>query len=309
MKNARNAAARPGSSRRRKALGQNFLRNLAAADQIVAAFAPRPGEPILEIGPGHGVLTSRLLAAGALVVAVEMDGRLAAKLRERFRDRALREGSGDDCGTPSPAAGGPASPPAAGLRVVTGDARVVDLDGLLGPHLAASDFPKARVLANLPYSVGTEIVSRFLMAPGLFSSITVMLQREVADRICSPPGSRVYGSLSVLAQYFARPRMVMRLAPGSFEPPPKVHSAVVEMPLREDRELQAAREAGYPRFIRTLFQHRRRTLPHNLVEAWGIQPNEIASRLAAIGIDPGRRPETLTREECLRVYSAADRQD
>jgi len=184
------------------------------------------------------------------------------------------------------------------------DARKVDLDSLLGPHLGSSGFPKARVLANLPYSVGTEIVARLLFAHRLFSEITVMLQREVADRICAAPGGRVYGSLSVLAQYFTEPRCVMRLAPGSFSPRPEVHSAVVVMSFREPRELGADYERVYPAFIRSLFQQRRRTLPHNLPSAWGSDLKVIAARLQDLGIEPGRRPETLTREECLRIFLA-----
>lgn len=267
-----------GGRRRRRALGQHFLRNASAADQIVAAFAPRPGEPVLEVGPGRGVLTGRLLEAGARVLAVEKDERLAAALPER--------------------AGG-----AGRLVVAAADALDVDLDALVRPALLESGFGRARVLANLPYAAGTAILARLLMRPDLFASLTVMLQREVAERVCAPPGSRVYGSLSVLAQYFAVPRLVMRLGPGSFDPPPKVHSAVVVLDVRERRGLDPAREAAYPPFVRSLFRHRRRTLPHNLVPAWGSDLAAIAARLGAMGIAPGRRPETLSREECLALFA------
>ncbi len=268
---------RGSSSRRRKALGQNFLRNLAAADRIVERFAPGDGEPVLEVGSGHGVLTERLLARGARVVAVEKDEALAERLRRRLASSGL-------------------------LHLETGDARRVPLEALLRPHLEASGHARARVLANLPYAVATPILTRLLRSPDLFSSITVMLQKEVADRICSPPGGRTYGSLSVLVQYFTTPRCFMTLDPGSFTPRPRVRSAVVEMPFREGRELEPAAEREYPAFIRGLFRSRRRMLLHNLDASWGEPAGSVAARLAALGIDPARRPETLTREECLRLF-------
>jgi 16S rRNA (adenine1518-N6/adenine1519-N6)-dimethyltransferase len=275
---------RDPSSRRRKALGQNFLRNLAAADRIVERFAPGDGEPVLEVGPGHGVLTERLLAHGARVVAVEKDEALAERLRGRLGGSAL-------------------------LHLEVGDARRVPLEDLLRPHLEESGHARARVLANLPYAAATHILTRLLQTPDLFSSITVMLQKEVADRVCSPPGGRTYGSLSVLAQYFTTPRCLMTLDPGSFTPPPKVRSAVVEMPVREGRELEAAAEMQYPAFIRGLFRSRRRMLKHNLDASWGEETRTVAARLSALGIDPARRPETLTREECLRLFLSAPRPD
>jgi 16S rRNA (adenine1518-N6/adenine1519-N6)-dimethyltransferase len=267
----------PASRRRRKSLGQHFLRNPAAADQIVDAFAPSAGETVLEIGPGHGVLTRRLLAAGARVVAIEVDGRVASELARRL---------GAD----------------GRLRLIVADALEADLEALLRSSDAAPG-KRFRLLANLPYSVGTEIVARALRLPSLFSSMTVMLQREVAERIVAEPGGKEYGSLAVLAQYFTAPALVMRLAPGSFAPRPTVHSAVVVLPFRETRELDSEAEAAYPPFIRALFHQRRRTLPHNLVHAWGSDLKAIAARLAAMGIDPIRRPETLTRGECLRIFS------
>ncbi|HZE88810.1 MAG TPA: 16S rRNA (adenine(1518)-N(6)/adenine(1519)-N(6))-dimethyltransferase RsmA [Verrucomicrobiae bacterium] len=265
------------SPRRRRSLGQHFLRNLAAADQIVSNFAPAPGEVVLEIGPGHGVLTERLLAAGARVLAIEKDAAVAATLADRL---------GAD----------------GRLHLVVGDALETPIERLLRT-LDAGPAARFRLLANLPYSVGTEIVARALLAAPLFASLTVMLQREVAERICAAPGGKAYGSLSVLSQYYATPRVVMRLAPGSFSPPPKVDSAVVVMPMRDSRELEADAERGYAPFIRSLFHQKRRTLPHNLVPALGRDRASAAARLAALGIDAERRPETLTRAECLRIYS------
>jgi len=271
------------ASRRRKALGQHFLANLRAADAIVDAFSPAAGEPVLEVGPGRGVLTERLLARGAVVAAIEKDERLAATLRERLAAHA-------------------------GFHLHVGDALRADLGEILRPLLEAAAGRRARVLANLPYSVASKILARLFADAALFSSFTLLLQREVVDRICSPPGRREYGSLSVLAQYFARPRLLMHLSPGSFRPVPRVESALVHLPLREDRELGAEDESAYPRFIRRLFLSRRRTLPHNLKGMLGRDARAIARSLDEIGIDAGRRPETLVREECLRIFLAARRE-
>jgi 16S rRNA (adenine1518-N6/adenine1519-N6)-dimethyltransferase len=263
------------ASRRRKALGQHFLSSAPAARRMVEQFAPAPGETILEIGPGQGVLTALLLEAGARVVAVEMDPALAEALRRRFG----------------------ALP---GLKLVEADILRCDIAALLAPG-------PARLLANLPYAISGEILARLLARSDVLTSMTVMLQREVVNRLAAKPGGRVYGSLSMLAQYFTQPRITMQLAPGSFSPPPKVSSSVVEMPFRAVRELPAGEEAAYPRFIRMLFAHRRRTLLNNLKAgahqlAGGLA--DPAGTLRQAGIDPGRRPETLAREEAIRLYQA-----
>jgi len=268
------------TSRRRKALGQHFLANLRAADAIVEGFGPAPGEPVLEIGPGHGVMTERLLARGAVVVAVAKDPALAAGLAGRF-----------------------ASEPR--LRLLEADALRVDFEEILHPAIEASGRRRARVLANLPYSVSTKILVRLLARADLFTSFTLLLQREVVERIAASPGGKTYGSLSVLAQYFTRPEIKMQLSPGSFRPPPKVDSSLVLLTVREERELAAGEEAAYPAFARGLFSSRRRTLPNNLKGIWGGDTAEIARELAALGIDPERRPETLGREECLRIFRAS----
>lgn len=263
-------------SRRRRALGQNFLTNLAAADRIVDLFDPAPGRPVLEIGPGEGVLTSRLLARGAVVVAVEKDERLAEKLAGRWG-------------------------PPEGFHLHAGDAAREDLGALLGPHLGGG---RAGVLSNLPYSMGTEILVHLLRHASLLDRIVVMLQREVADRICEGPGSRVYGAISVLTQYYTEPRRIMTLEPGSFTPPPMVRSAVIRMPFRERREIPPQAEGAYAAFILAAFHSRRRTLPHNLAPAWGCAAPEAAGRIRACGIDPGRRPESLAREEFVTLFLA-----
>ncbi|HET6374111.1 MAG TPA: 16S rRNA (adenine(1518)-N(6)/adenine(1519)-N(6))-dimethyltransferase RsmA [Candidatus Polarisedimenticolia bacterium] len=268
------------TSRRRRALGQHFLSNRSAALRIVDLFAPLPGARVLEIGPGRGALTAPLLEAGARVIAVELDRRLAEGLRERFGDRP-------------------------GFTLVESDILRCDLSAL-----AQSAGPPLRVLANLPYSITGPVLMKLFGAAPVLSDMTLMLQREVVARLVAQPGTRAYGSLSVLAQYFTEPRHLMRLEAGSFTPPPAVLSSVVAMPFRTGRELTAAQEEAYPPFVRRLFARRRRTLHNNLKGSAGppgdsfLEPERL---LAEAGIDGGRRPETLSREECIKLYLASRR--
>jgi len=248
-------------------MGQHFLSNLPAARRMVEKFGPRQGEHVLEIGPGRGVLTTLLLDAGARVTAIELDAGLAESLGQRL-------------------AGYP------GFRLVAGNVLRCDLAELAegGP---------ARVLANLPYAITGEVLMRLFGAASALTGMMLMLQREVVNRMVAAPGGRVYGSLSVLSQYFTEPRVVMSLSPGSFTPPPAVSSSVVDMPFRALRELSPADEGRYPAFVRMIFAHRRRTLLNNLKLA-GLPADEA---LAAAGIDGSRRPETLSRSECLALFA------
>ena len=242
---------------------------------MVELFAPRRGERVIEIGPGRGVLTELLLAAGASVTAVEVDPHLVDLLSARFQHEPE-------------------------FRLIKADVLKCDI------ALLAGGLP-ARVLANLPYSITGEVLVRLFAAACALTAMTLMLQREVVNRLVAPPGGRVYGSLSVLTQYFTLPRGVMTLAPGSFTPPPAVSSAVVSMPFRASREMTAALEREYPVFIRMLLAHRRRTLLNNLRAAAatglaGAPASDPTRLLHDAGIDPARRPETLSRLEALRLF-------
>ena len=257
----REVIARHGLSAR-KSLGQNFILDLNLTAKI-ARLAGDLSADVLEVGPGPGGLTRGLLAAGATrVVAVEKDARCLAALAEiaaRYTGR---------------------------LEIVEGDALSLDLGALVGPE--------ARIVANLPYNVGTELLTRWLEPPAwppFWSSMTLMFQREVAQRLTASPGSSAYGRLSILAQWRTEPRIVMDLPPEAFTPPPKVRSAVV----RIDR----LAEPRYPADARTLFRvvaaafnQRRKMLRASLR---GLGP-DIEDRLHAAGIAPTQRAETVPLE-------------
>jgi len=248
----------------RKSLGQNFLLDL----NLTAKIARRAGElsdcDILEIGPGPGGLTRGLLAEGARkVLAIEKDERCMPALAEI-------------------AAAYPGQ-----LEVINGDA--LEIDPLR--HLT----PPIRVAANLPYNVGTELLVRWLTPkqwPPFWESLTLMFQREVAERIIAAPGSKAYGRLALLAQWRADAKIVMHLPPEAFSPPPKVHSAVVH--------LTALPEPRYPadaailsRIVAAAFNQRRKMLRGSLKG----QAPDIEDRLLSAGIQPTERAEQVSLEQ------------
>lgn len=247
----------------RKALGQNFLLDLNLTAKIARAAGDLTGADVLEIGPGPGGLTRGLLAEGARhVVAVEKDPRCIPALEEI-------------------AAACPGR-----LTVIQGDALEVDLTGLLTPPV--------KIAANLPYNVGTELLVRWLTPPAwppFWDSLTLMFQREVAERIVAKPGSKAYGRLAILSQWRCDARIVMDLPPQAFTPPPKVSSAVVHLK-RLDAPRYPADGAVLSRLVAAAFNQRRKMLRASLR---GLSPG-IEEKLAEAGIDPTLRAEDVSLE-------------
>ena len=248
----------------RKALGQNFLLDLNLTAKIARAAGDLSGADVLEIGPGPGGLTRGLLAEGARkVLAVEKDARCLPALRQIVEAYPGR------------------------LEVLQGDA--LELDPLA--HLN----PPIKVVANLPYNVGTELLVRWLTPrtwPPVWQSLTLMFQKEVAQRIVAQPGGKAYGRLAVLAQWRCDTRVVMELPPEAFTPPPKVRSAVVH--------LTALPEPRYPAGADTLstvvaaaFNQRRKMLRSSLK---GLSP-DIETLLRNAGIAPTSRAEEVSVEK------------
>ncbi|WP_170592527.1 16S rRNA (adenine(1518)-N(6)/adenine(1519)-N(6))-dimethyltransferase RsmA [Ruegeria arenilitoris] len=247
----------------RKSLGQNFLLDLNLTAKIARQAGDLSQCDVLEIGPGPGGLTRGLLAEGARkVVAVEKDTRCIAALQE----------IADAC--------------PGRLEVINGDA--LEIDPL--EHLT----PPIRVAANLPYNVGTELLVRWLTPPEwppFWQSLTLMFQREVAERIVAQPGSKAYGRLAILAQWRAEARIAMSLPPGAFTPPPKVSSAVVHLTALPEPHFPA--DAGIlSRVVAAAFNQRRKMLRASLK---GMAPN-IEDRLNAAGIKPTDRAEQISLE-------------
>jgi 16S rRNA (adenine1518-N6/adenine1519-N6)-dimethyltransferase len=255
----------------RKSLGQNFILDRQLLDRIAAVPGPLDGQTAYEVGPGPGGLTRALLDAGANVVTVERDGRCLPALTELEQEYPGR------------------------LEVIEGDALRINEDATVGDG--------AHVIANLPYNVGTPLLLRWLQAdwPPWWRSLTLMFQKEVAQRIVARPGSEHYGRLAVAAQWRASPRIALTVNRSAFVPPPKVTSAVVHI------VPTAMTEGIDPRILEKLtegaFGQRRKMLRSSLKTMPG-----ALDALAALEIEADRRAETLTVEEFVavaRLLSAA----
>ncbi len=256
--------------RPKRRFGQNFLTGTHYPERIVERVAPLPGEEILEIGPGEGALTGLLLARGARVTAIEIDADLLPRLESRFG------------GNPR-------------FRLRRADALTVDFCALFPAET------RVRVVANLPYYISTPLVQRLIDHRGCISEMTLMLQREVVERMTAPPGGKEYGYLSVLTQFYCEAERLFEVPPGAFRPAPKVTSSVVRLRLRPAPAVAVAEEAGFLTVCQSLFAQRRKTIFNNLRASQhrlGVQhETEIAALLAQAGIDGRRRAETLSLAE------------
>lgn len=246
---------------KRRALGQHFLRDAEIARAIVALVAPTGSDLVVEIGPGEGALTAELARRAGRLIALEVDGELAARLRPRF----------------------------SGVEIVEADARTWDYGTLQAP-------PGGRVLVvgNLPYSVGKPILMALVSARTAIDAMALMLQREVAERVAAAPGSRVYGGLSVLTQLYCDVQLALRVPPAAFHPPPKVDSAVIRLGVLRSPRVEVADERRFHVVVRAAFAQRRKTLANALAAGLGRSAGALRATAEAAGIDPSRRAETLT---------------
>ena len=254
----------------KKSLGQNFLFDGNLLDRIARVPGSLDGATVYEVGPGPGGLTRALLRAGARVVAVERDARALPALAELA---AAADGR---------------------LTVIEGDAMAIDAEAAAGRG--------AHIVANLPYNIGTALLVDWLGSeawPPWWASLTLMFQKEVAQRIVAAPGSGAYGRLAVLAQWRTRPKIAFTLPPRAFVPAPKVDSAVVHIvPVAP---LSAARPATLSALTAAAFGQRRKMLRQSL----RAMPGALAA-LEAEGLDPSRRAETLTLAEFAAVAARLD---
>jgi 16S rRNA (adenine1518-N6/adenine1519-N6)-dimethyltransferase len=263
--------------RARKHYGQHFL-EAAWADRLVEVIGPQPVDRFLEIGPGPGALTLRLAPRVASVTAVEIDPDMVAALSPRV-------------------------PP--NVTILNADFLETDPSALLRDS-------SVRVAGNLPYNVSSPILFRLLAAHRQYGGLvdaTLMLQREVAERMQASPGSRDYGVLSILIQLHADVRRLLTLPPGAFRPAPKVHSAVVGLRFRAPA-VAIADEALFEGMVRSMFTQRRKMLSNALAPFAEAHGWAAADALARAGIDPRRRPETLQLTELSQlaeVFLRADR--
>ena len=255
----------------KKSLGQNFLHDPNALEKIVRAADLAPQDVVLEIGPGTGALTEWLAGIARRVIAVELDDRLIPLLQHRFGDRD-------------------------NVRLVHAD--ILDLD--LGLHIRP-DEPYC-VIANLPYYITSAILRFLLERPHRPNRLVVMVQNEVADRLVAQPGD--LSLLGVSVQFYGKPRIVTRLSPAVFWPRPDVTSALVRIDTYGDRPaVPVPDEATFFRVVRAGFSQKRKQIRNALASGLSLGREETDRLLAAAGLDPQRRAETLSLEEWAALTS------
>lgn len=264
-------------------LGQNFLVDLDAMQRIVEALGEIGSTTVVEIGPGEAALTELLAQRAGRLIAVELDRVLAAKLRMKF-----------------------ASVP--NVEILEADILQVDLGTVLGAtpgplrDLRPTGLFKAQVVGNLPYYLTSDILLKLFAAADRIETMVVMVQQEVAERLTASPGGRDYGLLSATAQMYGDVELLFELGPESFAPPPKVRSAVVRMRMAPRFAGLGVDEGGFLAFLKTIFAQKRKTLSNNLKSAYDKEAATAA--LAAAGVDPSARAESLPLEPMARLYRA-----
>jgi 16S rRNA (adenine1518-N6/adenine1519-N6)-dimethyltransferase len=250
----------------RRSLSQNHLADGLVLERIVEVAGVTPGERVVEVGPGVGILTAQLLAAGAAVTAIELDPRLAAHLRDRFADEPR-------------------------LTLVEGDILDLQLSEVVSEPWA--------LVANVPYHITSPILHRVLGSDMRPTRLVLMVQKEVAERVASPPGGMSY--LSVFVQYHAEVELAFTVPAAAFEPAPEVDSAILRGRVRP-RRLPAQEEDELWRLVQAAFRERRKMIHNVLVRQLpGLDRERVAAALASCRIAPDRRPQTLSVDEWLAL--------
>lgn len=258
-----------------KAMGQNFLIEKNVPIRIADSADLNTSVGVLEIGPGIGTLTCRLAERAGTVVAVELDKALPAVLEETLADYA-------------------------NVEIISGDILKTDIKELLNAHPEVKCW---KVCANLPYNITSPVLTK-LLDSRLFSSITVMIQREVARRICSEPGSEDYGAFTVYANYMAETKILFDVSPGCFMPAPKVTSSVICLVPRRKPPVSLVSEKLFFRVVRASFAQRRKTLVNGLKAVFPLEKSELMELLAQVGLDERVRGETLSLETFAALSNA-----
>ncbi len=254
----------------RKRFGQHFLHDQGILRRIVETISPQPGEHVIEIGPGEGALTLPLLRTAGRMTAIELDRDLIEPLREKAR------GVGE-------------------LTIISADVLTVDFTAL-------ANGSKLRIVGNLPYNISTPILFHCLEHAAAIHDMHFMLQKEVVDRMASPPGSKTFGRLSVMLQLRCDVQPLLHVPPGAFRPPPKVESAVVRLVPLPSNELPDVDPTLLGNIVRAAFGQRRKTLSNSVSEF------ATAANLVEAGIDPRARAEQLAPQAFVNLAKIVSRQ-
>jgi len=258
----------------KKRLGQHFLVDRNILNKVVRTAGVGEEDVVIEVGPGPGEMTLALARLVKHVIAVEIDPKLVEFLKKRLAD-------------------------CPNVEVVRSDILKVDFK-----RLYKKEGHPIKVVANLPYQISTPLLFRFIEAKEAFSTLTLMLQREVAERMAAPSGGKAYGPLSIFVQLFLDVSIRFFIKPSAFFPPPKIESAVVHMVWKEKPRIEEKDEEWFKKVVKACFGYRRKTLLNALKHSELPLDESTGPKMENAGIDPQRRPETLTIEEFIRLADA-----
>jgi 16S rRNA (adenine1518-N6/adenine1519-N6)-dimethyltransferase len=258
----------------RKRWGQHFLIDRNILNKVIQAAELEKGDVVLEVGPGLGEMTLALARQIKKVIAVEIDSKLVEILRRKTT------------GLPN-------------VEVIKGDILKINFNELLD-----QEGPRLKVVANLPYQISTPLLFRFMESQNVFSDLTLMLQKEVAERMIASPGGKDYGPLSVFTQAVSNLFICFFIKPSAFFPPPKVESAVIRVVWKERPVVALEEKEWFRNVVRGCMGYRRKRLMNALKHSDLPLPPDIEQRMEKIGIDPERRPGTLTIQEFAHLAEA-----
>lgn len=267
--------------RKRPKLGQHFLSDVHAAERIVDAVGEVSDKTVVEIGPGRGALTNMLAERARRLIAIELDRVLAAQLRMHFSRFE-------------------------NVEIIEGDILAIDFSTVLGPRPGMTNpgmvhVPeKARLVGNLPYFITSDILLHLFRYHQYLESIVIMVQEEVGERIAAKPGVRDYGLLSATVQLYARVEKLFSLPPGAFNPPPKVHSAVLRLTIAPQMDRLRVAEQEFIEFLKLSFGQKRKTLANNLKSRF--DSRLLSAALKKAGLQPGVRAEAVSLEKMAAVF-------
>ncbi len=256
-----------------KALGQNFLVNPNVCPEMARLSGAGAGVGVIEVGPGIGVLTVELAKLADKVVSIELDKRLLPVLDETLADFG-------------------------NVKVINGDVMEVDLKKLIEDEFPGMDVV---VCANLPYYITSPVIMRLLEERLPINSITVMVQKEAAERITAPLGTRKAGAVTASVSYYAEAKTLFKVSAGSFMPPPKVDSAVIRLDIRKTQPVRVEDEKLMFAVIRASFAQRRKTILNSISNSLGISKSQLSEALGECGVSPTARAENLTLEDFAAI--------
>lgn len=258
----------------KKQFGQNFIQSSEVIDDIIQTLGANEETFVLEIGPGAGALTIPLSEKVGHLAAIEIDSRLVKMLRQTFQDNEK-------------------------VRIVFDDVLDADFKEIL-EHEKAEDYKRLKIVGNIPYNITSPIITKVLECGLGFENFTVMIQKEVAERICAEPGTRKRGLMSVFVQYYTEPTYIRTVGRELFLPTPGVDSAVVNLVFRDKPPVDCDKDLFFD-VVKQSFAHKRKTLANNLIGYLGADKAAVSKALESIGIDSKRRAETLSLEEFAKI--------